>query len=87
EFLAEEGRQAGVVAMREIHPSFITPLGVWINRESVREALRKKPVKFDDLDNAIAYIKGRFSIDINEWIRTSVLLREALYQEKITRYL
>jgi len=87
EFLAKEGRQAGVLAMREIHPSFITPLGVWINRESVREALRRKPLRFDDLSDAIAYMKGRFSIDINEWIRTSVLLREALYQEKITRYL
>ena len=87
EFLAEEGRQAGVVAMREIHPSFITPLGVWINRECVREALRRRPVKFDTLDEAIAHIGGRFSIGVNEWIKTSVLLKEALYQEKITKYL
>jgi len=87
EFLAEEGRQAGVIAMREIHPSFITPLGVWINRESVREALRRRPVKFDSLDEAIDHISKRFSIRIDEWIRTSVLLKDALYQEKITKYL
>jgi len=87
EFLAGEGRQAGVIAMREIYPSFITPLGVWINRECVREALRRRPVKFDTLDDAINHIGKRFTIRINEWIRTSVLLKEALYQEKITKYL
>jgi len=87
EFLAEEGRQAGVIAMREIHPSFITPLGVWINRECVREALRRRPVKFNTLDEAIAYIDSRFAIGVNEWIKTSVLFKDALYQEKITKYL
>jgi len=87
EFLAEEGRQAGVIAMREIHPSFITPLGVWINRESIREALRRRPVKFNNLNEAIAHISKRFAIRIDEWVRTSVLLKDALYQEKITKYL
>ena len=87
EFLAEEGRQAGVVAMREIHPSFITPLGVWINRECVREALRRNPMKFDTLSEAIDHIGTRFAIGVNEWIKTSVLLKDALYQERITKYL
>ena len=86
EFLARERKQAGVVAMREIHPSFITPLGVWINRESVREALKRRPVKFNNLRDAIDYISRRFSIGIDEWIETSTLLKEALYQEKITKY-
>ena len=87
EFLAKERKQAGVVAMREIHPSFITPLGVWINRESVREALKGRPVKFNNLRDAMDYISRRFSIGIDEWIKTSTLLKEALYQEKITKYL
>jgi hypothetical protein len=87
EFLARERRQAGVIAMREIHPSFITPLGVWINRESVREALRRDPVKFDYLDEALEHIAKRFAIGIDEWVKTSVLLKDALYQEKLTKYL
>ena len=65
EFLARERKQAGVVAMREIHPSFITPLGVWINRESVREALKRRPAKFNNLRDAIDYISRRFSIGID----------------------
>jgi len=87
EFLAREQRQAGVIAMREIHPSFITPLGVWINRECVREAFRGEARRFDGLGEALAYIGSRFAVKIEDWTKTSVLLKDALYQEKITKYL
>jgi len=87
EALSRERRQAGVVAMREIHPDFITPLGVWINRECVREAMKREYEKFDTLKEALAYIGSIFSIEIDEWIKTSALLKDALYQERITKYL
>jgi len=87
EFLSREGRQAGVVAMREIHPSFIMPLGVWINRECIREAFKRGCEKFNTLREALTYVSSKFSIPIEEWIKTSVLLKDALYQEKITKYL
>lgn len=87
EFLAREGRQAGVIAMREIHPSFITPLGVWINRECVREAFKRKYESFNTLEEALSYIGTKFSIPIEEWIKTSTLLKNELFQEKITKYL
>ncbi|NIM44609.1 MAG: hypothetical protein GTO54_03100, partial [Nitrososphaeria archaeon] len=79
--------QAGVIAMREIHPSFITPLGVWINRECVREAFRKGYRKFDTLKEAMTHIGSRFTVRLEDWIETSVLFKDALYQEKITKYL
>lgn len=87
EFLAKENRQAGVIAMREIQPSLIMPLGVWINRECIREAFRQKSRKFDTLKGSMAYIGSRFAIGLGEWIRTSTLLKDALYQKKITKYL
>jgi len=87
EFLAKEGRQAGVVAMREIHPSFITPLGVWINRECVREAFQSEDRKFDTLNEAMAYVGSRFIVGLEDWTEASVLLKDALHQEKITKYL
>jgi len=87
EYLASERRQAGVVAMREIHPGFITPLGVWINRECVREALRKDAKKFNTLEEALEYVNSSFSIRVKEWIDTSHLLKDAMYQEQLTRYL
>jgi len=87
EHLASQGRQAAVVAMREIHPSFVTPLGVWINRESVREALKMNPQKYDTLEEALSHIHSRFTVKIDEWINTSSLLKNTLYQEKLTKYL
>ncbi|MFQ6095008.1 MAG: Nre family DNA repair protein [Candidatus Bathyarchaeia archaeon] len=87
EYLASQRRQAGVVAMREIYPGFLTPLGVWINRECVREALRSEGKKFDTLEEALNYVNSRFTIGIKEWISSSHLLRDALYQERLTKYL
>ncbi|MCD6465057.1 hypothetical protein J7L27_01655, partial [Candidatus Bathyarchaeota archaeon] len=43
--------------------------------------------KFDTLKEALAYIGSIFSIEIDEWIKTSALLKDALYQERITKYL
>ncbi|MEM1555851.1 MAG: Nre family DNA repair protein [Candidatus Bathyarchaeia archaeon] len=87
EFLAREGRQASVVAMREINPDYIMPLGVWINREGVRETLKQDGKKFDTLREALEYIGSKFSTPLEEWIRISVLLRNEIMQEKITKFL
>jgi len=87
EYLASQRRQAGVVAMREIHPGFITPLGVWINRECVREALRRDAKRFNTLEEALNYASSKFTIGIDEWINTSCLLKNILYQEQLTEYL
>ena len=75
-----------MLALREIHPGFITPLGVWINRESVREALRSDCKKFDELGDALAYVASRFKIGFGEWVKTSTLLKDSMYQEKLTKY-
>ena len=87
EYLAEERRQAKVVAMREIHPGFLMPLGVWINRECVREALRRGFKRFETIDEALAYVGSRFSVGIKHWIDLSVLIRDELYQARITEYI
>lgn len=87
EFLAREGRQAGVVAMREIRPDYIMPLGVWINRECVREALRRDYKKFNTLGEALEYISTRFTIPPEEWIKASAILKKEMFQEKITKFL
>jgi len=87
EFLASQRRQAGVIALREIHPGFITPLGVWINRECVREALKRESKEFSNLKEALDYVDSRFTIRIEEWIDNSHLLKDTLYQERLTKYL
>jgi len=83
ELLYNERRQAGVVILRETHPGYIMPIGVWNVRESVRKALKQDYQMFDTLDNAIVYISEKMDIPIQRWIRNSAVLKNQLYQKRI----
>ncbi len=87
EYLANEGRQAEVLALREIRPGYIMPLGVWINRECVREALKRDYARFNTLEEALNYVSSRFTVGLRDWISVSTLLKDALYQERLPKYL
>jgi len=86
ELLAKERRQAAVVVLREAHPGYIMPVGVWQVRENVRNAMRQKPFKCNTLDEALARVASQFQIPIELWIGRSKLLQDALFQRKITQY-
>ena len=83
ELLNKEKRQAGVVILREAHPDYIMPIGVWNVRESVREALRRKYYKFYTLNKALNYISKYLDISIDRWIKNSAILKSRLYQKRI----
>ena len=86
ELLERERRQAMVIVMREAHPGYIMPVGVWQVRENVRNAMRQQPLKFNTLDEALARITSQFQIPLKRWIRNSELLQNALFQRKLTEY-
>jgi hypothetical protein len=87
EQLVRERRQATVIALREAHPGYIMPVGVWQVRENVRNAMRQKPFTFNTLDEALKWIAGKFQIPLQRWIMKSELLKNALFQKKITDFL
>jgi len=86
EKLCEERRQATVLVLREAHPGYIMPVGVWQVRENVRNALRSEPMRFDALKPALERIRDRLDIDLGTWIENSEILRDALTQTKITSF-
>ncbi|MDH5782394.1 MAG: Nre family DNA repair protein [Candidatus Bathyarchaeota archaeon] len=86
ELLERERRQATVIVMREAHPGYIMPVGVWQVRENVRNAMRQQSLKFNTLDEALARIASQFQIPLKRWIRNSELLQNALFQRKLTEY-
>lgn len=83
ELLQRERRQAGVSIMRETHPGYILPVGVWNVRENVRGALRNPPRRFGTLKEALTHISTIMDIPISRWIRNSAILKDALYQKRI----
>lgn len=86
EHLIKERRQARVIILREAHPGYIMPVGVWNVRESVREALRKKPKKFDTLNNILDAVEKKLAIPLDIWKQNSKMLKDTLQQKKITDY-
>jgi hypothetical protein len=83
ELLNKERRQAGTVVLREAHPGYIMPIGVWNVRESVRKALKEPYMKFDTLDKALFYISEKMDIPLQRWIRNSAVLKNQLYQKRL----
>lgn len=87
EQLMRENRTAGVVIMREAHPGYVMPVGVWNVRENVRAALsRTKPYHFDSLNAAMAHVDGVMEIKQNTWIQNSGVLKDWLIQRRIDDY-
>jgi len=86
ELLMKERRQATVIVLREAHPGYIMPVGVWQVRENVRNAMRQTPLKFNTLDEALARISSQFQIPLQKWIQDSKLLQDALFQKRLTQY-
>ena len=83
EVLNKERRQAGVVVLREAHPGYIMPIGVWNVRESVRKALKQPYEKFETLNEALVNISKKMDIPLQRWIRNSAVLKNQLYQKKL----
>jgi len=84
ELLHREGRQAGVSILRESHPGYILPVGVWNVRENVRAALRTNPRTFRTLKDALTHASTVLDIPMSRWIKSSAILKDALYQRRIT---
>jgi len=86
EQLVKERRQATVIVLREARPGYIMPIGVWQVRENVRNAVRQKPFLFKNLAESLQFISGRFEIPMQRWIMQSELLKQALFQKKISDF-
>ncbi|MCW4018575.1 MAG: Nre family DNA repair protein [Candidatus Bathyarchaeota archaeon] len=86
EQLIRERRQATVVVLREARPGYIMPMGVWQVRENVRNAMRQKPFKFNTLAEALRHVSGKFEIPMHQWIAQGKLLRQALFQKRISDF-
>jgi len=87
ELLVKEQRQAAVIVLREAHPGYIMPVGVWQVRENVKNAMRQKPLLYNTLNEALQRIANQFRIPLESWVRESHLIRNTLFQRRITDFL
>ena len=87
EHLHKEKRQAGIVILREAHPGYIIPVGVWNVRESVRRALKNPYRKFDTFDKALNHVKKIMDIPIERWIKNSAVIKNKMYQKRLEDFI
>ncbi len=86
EYLKQIRRQAGGLVLMEVYPEWI-PLGVWRFREICREALRKQPIRFDTLEEALAVMENRLRLPLARWLERSEILRLLKSQTRLTKFL
>ena len=86
EFLHYQKRSASVIVLREIHPEYLLPVGVWQIREGIREALRMNCNKFDTLDMALSFACNNLTISKNEWFANSSLAKARKSHSRISDY-
>jgi hypothetical protein len=86
EHLAKMRRQAACLLLREIHPGYVLPVGVWNAREGVRAMFKQKAERYTSLDKALKSLFSKLSIKKERWIEASTLLKRALFQRKITEF-
>jgi DNA repair protein NreA len=67
------GRQASVLAVREISEKYWAPLGVWVVREVARQVMRSDPMRFSNLNDALAEMARRISTPMAKWRSCSKL--------------
>ncbi len=68
-------KQAGALVFRESYKGYV-PLGVWLVRESSRQALQKKAKEFDDKESAMRYIETRLQLPFFRYRKQSVMMRQ-----------
>lgn len=83
ELMNKERRQAGVVILREAHPGYILPIGVWNVREHVRETLKSIPKHYSTLKDAMLETSNFMDIPISRWLKVSAVLRDLMQQRRI----
>ncbi len=69
-------RQARVISFREISEGYTIPMGVWVVRETVRNAFKNTPMKFTTLKEALNHLNEKLKIPISEYRKQSRMMQQ-----------
>ena len=87
EYLHAIRRQASVFIVREILPDYWAPLGVWVIREAVRDALAGRGMRFDNIGGALSEMQTRIRTPHYRWRGEMQLLDECRFQRTLAEFL
>ena len=86
EYLSKRRRKAAALVLREIHPDYVMPVGVWQIREGIREALKTRKDQFETFEKALTSTCLSLSTSVEEWMRGSKIFKVKKEQRRITDF-
>jgi len=86
EYLEKIKRQASIFIVREIRPDYWAPLGVWVIREAVRDAMTQKPKRFETADAALNDIAARIRTPPRRWKKETKLIQDFKFQKTLANF-
>ncbi len=87
EYLDSIRRQAAVIALREIYPGQILPLGVWNVREAIRHALKSSYKSFDSIESSVNFALSNLRMGERFWRSNSRILRQFMLQNSLDMFI
>jgi hypothetical protein len=87
EYLLKIKHKAAALILREIHPEYVMPVGVWQVREGIRRALEGVAKQVESFDEALNFATINLSLSKNEWLRNSQMYKSKKEQLRITDFL
>ncbi len=88
EYLYSIKKQARVLIFREVSGGYVVPLGVWVIRETVNNAmLTSTPEILDNFNDAIKKMSENFMVDFKYWKQSSKVINFIKTQRTIDNFL
>ena len=88
DYLYNIKRQARILIFREVSGGYVVPLGVWVIRETVKNAMYTAgPLKLDNFDDAVKSMAEGFMFDYKYWKQSSKLINFIKSQRTIDSFL
>ncbi len=88
EYLYQIKRQARVLIFREVSGGYVVPLGVWVIRETCRDAMfMKDPIIFDNFDDSLKTMAEGFMVDFKYWRNSSKIINYIKTQKTLDDFM
>lgn len=88
EYLYKIKRQARVLIFREVSGGYVVPLGVWVIRETVNNAMwTSQPTILDNFNDAVKTMAEGFMVDYKYWKQSSKLINFIKTQKTLDTFL
>jgi len=88
EYLFSIRKQARVLIFREVRGGYLVPLGVWVIRETVKNAMETSiPIIIDNFDDSLVKMAEGLMVNLKQWKKSSKMVDFIKNQRTIDDYL